>query len=615
MTSIFTFIGGIGLFLLGMRLMTDGLRSAAGETLRDILGAATRSPGRGLASGVLITAMVQSSSAVIFATVGFVNAGLLTLQQAVGVIYGSNVGTTLTSWIVAVVGFNVDLRAMALPAIGIGMALWVALGSRRSAALGQAIAGFGLFFLGIDLLRDAFAGIGDAAALEAWAGQGIASLVLFTLIGMVLTVLMQSSSAALAVTLTAAAGGLIPLNAAAAMVIGANVGTTSTAAFASIGATAAARRAASAHVAFNVVTGTMALLLLPTLLWLVSATADLLGLAPEVPVLLAIFHTLTNLLGVVVMWPLTGLLVAQLERRFRSREEDESRPQHLDRTVQATPVLALGALLQELHRMNTIAARLAASAVSAEPDGTDELTAGRRIIDHLSLSVGEFASGIPRQEQDTLLANVLPDTLRVSQNRLLAAAAEIIAAGAVDAESWSAQHLTDLRAQFEADYQTFKRELLRAGTERTLSPQQMAVALEYNSDLHRVVDQAVKAATFLSRITVETKHPAAPAAPDSPAASQPEASAGPTTAPWSCRPQPPKPKPMPPHNAARRWFARSKRRWPTWHPSSASTACSPPSPTQCAARPGTSSCPRRCGHTPTRTGRCPSARARPSPSR
>jgi phosphate:Na+ symporter len=343
------------------------------------------------------------------------------------------------------------------------------------------------------------------------------------------------------------------------MVIGANGGTTSTAAFASIGATAAARRAASAHVAFNVVTGTMALLLLPTLLWLVSATADLLGLAPEVPVLLAIFHTLTNLLGVVVMWPLTGLLVAQLERRFRSREEDESRPQHLDRTVQATPVLALGALLQELHRMNTIAARLAASAVSAEPDGTDELTAGRRIIDHLSLSVGEVASGIPRQEQDTLLANVLPDTLRVSQylanvaehaesmaqtrsrlkpltgelaeaqNRLLAAAAEIIAAGAVDAESWSAQHLTDLRAQFEADYQTFKRELLRAGTERTLSPQQMAVALEYNSDLHRVVDQAVKAATFLSRITVETKHPAAPAAPDSPAASQPEASAGPTT--------------------------------------------------------------------------------------
>lgn len=559
MTSIFTFIGGIGLFLLGMRLMTDGLRSAAGETLRDILGAATRSPGRGLASGVLITAMVQSSSAVIFATVGFVNAGLLTLQQAVGVIYGSNVGTTLTSWIVAVVGFNVDLRATALPAIGIGMALWVALGSRRSAALGQAIAGFGLFFLGIDLLRDAFAGMGDAAALEAWAGQGIASLLLFTLIGMVLTVLMQSSSAALAVTLTAAAGGLIPLNAAAAMVIGANVGTTSTALFASIGATAAARRAASAHVAFNVVTGTMALLLLPTLLWLVSATADLLGLAPEVPVLLAIFHTLTNLLGVVVMWPLTGLLVAQLERRFRSREEDESRPQHLDRTVQATPVLALGALLQELHRMNAIAARLAASAVSAAPDGTDELAAGRRTIDHLSLSVGEFASGIPRQEQDTLLANVLPDTLRVSQylanvaehaesmaqtrsrlkpltgelaeaqNRLLAAAAEIIAAGAVDAEAWSAQHLTDLRVQFEGDYQAFKRELLRAGTERALSPQQMAIALEYNSDLHRVVDQAVKAATFLGRITVETRQPAAPAAPDATAAPAPGDSANPLT--------------------------------------------------------------------------------------
>lgn len=538
--AILTFIGGIGLFLLGMRQMTDGLKLAAGDTLRSILSAATQSRWRGLASGVLITAMVQSSSAVVFATVGFVNAGLLTLYQSVGVIYGSNLGTTLTSWIVALVGFNVDLRAMAMPAIGLGMAFWVAFGSRRMGALGQALAGFGLFFLGIDLLRDTFAGMGDAAALEAWAGRGVLSLLLFTLVGIVLTVLMQSSSAALAVTLTAAAGGLIPLSAAAAMVIGANVGTTSTAAFAAIGATAAARRAASAHVLFNVITAVVAFTTLPLLLWLATAVGAALGFAGQLALLLAVFHTMTKLLGVAVMWPITSWMVAHLERRFRSTEEDESQPRYLDRTVQATPVLALGALTQELHRMNAMAAHLAGAAVSAEPDGARSIGPGRRSLENLSLAVGEFAGNIQHQEHDALLSSVLPDALRVSeylvnvaehaeemagiqhnleslsgelaeaQNLLRAGAADLLGRCAVDAEGWNAQTLTDLRQAFESDYQALKRELLRAGSARILTPRQMAAALEYNSELHRVIDQATKAALYLDRILLESKpfHPA-----------------------------------------------------------------------------------------------------------
>ena len=528
-SAIFAFIGGIGLFLLGMRLMTDGLKVAAGDTLRQILTAATRSRWRGLASGVLITTMVQSSSAVIFATVGFVNAGLLTLYQAIGVIYGSNLGTTLTSWIVALVGFNVDLQLLAMPALGVGMGLWVAFGSRRYGALGQALAGFGLFFLGIDVLRDTFSDLGDAAALEAWAGRGMLSLLLFVLIGTTLTVLMQSSSAALAVTLTAAAGGLIPMTAAAAMVIGANVGTTSTAAFAVLGATAAAKRAASAHVVFNALTAIVAFATLPVLLWLVAGISDLLGLGGAIATSLAIFHTLTKLLGVALMWPLTGALVTQLEKRFRSQEEDESRPMYLDRNVQTAPGLAIDAMALELHRMNGLASRLAAEALSSETGGAERLEPGRRAIDDLNLALGDFASGISRSENDRIVGARVPDGLRVGNylvdvaehavsvarlqpqielrdealaeagNALRAHAAQLLGLARVDDEAFDVEALRTARSAFESEYQAFKAQLLRAGTAGVLPARRMAVALEQYSAIRRIVDQVTKAAEYLLR--------------------------------------------------------------------------------------------------------------------
>jgi phosphate:Na+ symporter len=526
--AIFAFVGGIGLFLLGMRLMTDGLKVAAGDTLRTILAAATRSRLRGLASGVLITTMVQSSSAVIFATVGFVNAGLLTLYQSIGVIYGSNLGTTLTSWIVALVGFNVNLQALAMPAIGIGMALWVAFGTRRLGSLGQAFAGFGLFFLGIDLLRDTFADMGDAALLGAWASEGLLSLLLFVLIGTVLTVLMQSSSAALAVTLTAAGGGLIPLTAAAAMVIGANVGTTSTAAFAALGATASARRAASAHVTFNAITAVVAFVLLSPLLWLVMQLSDLLGLAGMVATSLAIFHTLTKLLGVALMWPLTGAMVRFLERRFRSQEEDESRPMYLDRNVQTAPALATAAMAQELYRMGALARRIAGDALSSERGGVERLTPGLRAVESLNAALGEFASGISRAENDPIAAR-LPDALRVGNylfnvadhavevarlqpqvelhdealsaagNSLRAQAAQLLGLTQVDHDDFDLLAVYQARERFELAYQAFKAQLLRAGTSGMLPTRRMVVALEQYSAIRRIVDQCSKAADYLCR--------------------------------------------------------------------------------------------------------------------
>lgn len=526
--GLISFAGGIGLFLLGMRLMTDGLKVAAGPALRRLLTAATRSPLRGLGSGVLITALVQSSSAVIFATIGFVNAGLLTLSQAVSVILGSNLGTTLTSWIVALVGFNVDLQTLAMPAIALGMGLWVAGGSSRRSALGQALAGFGIFFLGIDFLKDSFADIGDGLDVGALVGRGMPGLALFTLTGVVLTVLMQSSSAALAVTLTAAAGGLIPLDAAAAMVIGANVGTTSTAAFAVLGATSAAKRAAAAHVVFNVITAFVAFFALPLLLAGVLWLAGQFGAAGQPATVLALFHTSTKLVGLLVLWPFIGRLVEALKKRFRAAEEDEATPRHLDRNVLSTPTLAMDAVRMEIIRMGDIAHRMANAAISSESLGDVALTGDLRAIGELGDAITDFAGGIHTGEHDAEVSARLPDALRVTQYYrdlgeravdLVRRRPEADGLGAVadqldqlrraaikaleSVEPHAAAAADEVHQAFEAAYQAAKSQFLRAGTTGQLSPRRMVQVLEYASTLRRMVDQATKASRYLPKLPLE----------------------------------------------------------------------------------------------------------------
>ncbi len=245
-------LGGIGLVLLGMSMLTDGLKLAAGDGLRAILRGWTRTPARGLISGALLTSLVQSSSAVTVATIGFVNAGLLTLRHAVWVIFGANVGTTITAWLVAMVGLKLDIGAFALPIIGFGvMAQMLGAKRPRLAGFGQALAGFGLFFLGIGILKGGFETLLPWFETLDLSDAGFFAPFAFLLFGIVLAALAQSSSAAIAIILTATAGGGLPLELAGAGIIGANIGTTSTAIFASAGATPAAKRVALSHIVFN----------------------------------------------------------------------------------------------------------------------------------------------------------------------------------------------------------------------------------------------------------------------------------------------------------------------------------------------------------------------------
>jgi phosphate:Na+ symporter len=410
MESLFHLLGGLGLFLLGMGFMTDGLKLAAGPALERILAEWTRTRLRALLSGVLVTGLVQSSSAVTVATIGFVNAGLLTLGQSMWVIFGSNVGTTMTGWLVALVGFKMPIELFALPLIGVGMLLRLTGEGSRRGAIGMTIAGFGALFLGIDVLREAFGGIGAAVSFDAWAGGGAGSVLSAVLVGIVLTTLMQSSSAAMAVVLTAVAGGVVPLSVAAAGVIGVNLGTTITAIIAALGATPNARRTAAAHVAFNLITAVVALLCLPVLLALVAWMTDVLELEPTATTVLATFHTTFNVLGVLLMWPLSMRLERALSARFVTPDEDAGRPQHLDSNVLSVPTLALDALALEARRVGAMARGMVLSAL----DGVapEAIAHQRDAFDRLTRAVAGFVVSIHRSTLSAASGERLPRVLR-----------------------------------------------------------------------------------------------------------------------------------------------------------------------------------------------------------
>jgi phosphate:Na+ symporter len=403
-------LGGLALFLLAMLLMTEGLSVFAGGGLKQLLGRWTSTPLRGVFAGILVTGVVQSSSAVTVATIGFVNAGVLTLRQALGVIFGTNVGTTMTGWLVSLVGFGFKIEAFALPILTLGVMLRLGCSSKRCKGLGMALAGFGLFFLGLAFLKDATGGL--AAAYGASVAQGSVSgnLGTFLLVGFVATVLTQSSSAAIAIVLTAAASGMLGIENAAAAVIGANLGTTSTALIAVLKATPNAKRLALGHIAFNVLTGIVALALLPVLLWLVAGLGDVLDIEGSPAAVLALFHSVFNIMGVAIMLPLAGRLEKLLLRMFHSAEEDMGRPRHLDLTLPATPALAVSALHQELLRLRAMVAQMMQDALSGTLP-TEEVEKRSAAVHSLAEAVTGFVGMVRTEAMPRSVADELAHAL------------------------------------------------------------------------------------------------------------------------------------------------------------------------------------------------------------
>lgn len=528
METLASILGGIGLFLLGVWLMTEGLKLAAGPQLRLILGNWTNTGLRGLFAGFLITAIVRSSSAVTVATVGFVNAGLLTLRQAIWVIYGTNIGTTTTSWLVVLVGVKAGVEGLALPLLGIGMIVRLVSGqSARGIGLGQAIAGFGAFFLGIAILQSGFAGLTPYITGLDLPGASLLAILGFILLGIVLTIVTQSSSAALAVALTASAGGGIPLELAAAAVIGTNIGTTSTALFSVIGATAPAKRVASAHIAFNLLTGLVALFLMPVLLWVSVHSATLINPASDIMLQLALFHTLFNCMGVALIWPVSARMERFLSSLYRTPEEDIARPHHLDSTLLAVPDLALRGLVLEATRLQALAFALTRDRIAgvSRRRGFTERQQG---ILALSRQIRDFAGQLGAHALPATVVDALPDLIRATQHLddIVIAADQLAPLIAhpeegTGGESWQRLNeaiagalplppepggvpgdidmLTDLMSRIEENYQSIKAELLRATATGRLHVGTMETALLQARRLRHAATEAIKAQRRLNR--------------------------------------------------------------------------------------------------------------------
>lgn len=510
--------GGLGLFLLGMGLMTDGLKLAAGPALHRILAGATRTRLHGLGSGMLVTTLVQSSSAVTVATIGFVNAGLLSLGPALWVLFGANVGTTMTGWIVALVGLKFKVEVLAMPLVGVGVLLRLTGEGRRHGAIGTALAGFGLLFMGIALLQEAFGGLAGQLSLPK--GEGPAALLAQLAIGVLMTVLMQSSSAAMAITLTAAQGGLVDMQGAAAVVIGANIGTTVTALLAAIGATPNARRAAAAHVVFNLLTGTVALLLLPWIMGALGHLREALALPPDPAAKLALFHTAFNSLGVLLIWPLADPLTHWLQQRFRAREEDEAQPRFLDDNVLAVPTLALDALEREVARSVQVSVRMVRAVLGGS--GLESVSRDHMIVSQLDAAIEGFVERLRRAAMSRESSARLAELLRIhryhetcAEQALLAAGlplpplvvsdVEVARAAFAQASTALLDRCTAAQAQANLDaldadlfkvnlsYEGLKATLLTAGASGQLDLADMERSLRRFSALRRGGQQAAKA--------------------------------------------------------------------------------------------------------------------------
>jgi phosphate:Na+ symporter len=314
--DLWKLLAGLTIFLYGMFLLEDSIKALSGKAFRQMIRYYTNGRLRSIGSGAFITAILQSSSAVSLMVLAFVGAGVMTMENGMGVMMGSNIGTTITSWIVAVFGFKLKIESFALPLIAGGGLIFIAFGPSSKLFQGsRLLIGFGFLLLGLDFMKTSVENYAQHIDLSSLADYG---RWLYLLFGILITALMQSSSASIAIILTGLNSGLINFDTSVAMVIGANIGTTVTVLLGSVGGIQSKKRVSASHLIFNLVTGIIAFTALQPLSWLVT---QFFNTATNAVLALALFHTLFNFIGVVVFFPFIGLLTRFLIRTFPDHKE------------------------------------------------------------------------------------------------------------------------------------------------------------------------------------------------------------------------------------------------------------------------------------------------------
>ncbi len=369
--QIFTLLGALGMFLYGMNLMSSGLQKAAGERLRNFLSAMTSNPFKGVMTGLGITSIIQSSSATTVMVVSFVNAGLLTLTQAIGVIMGANIGTTVTAWLVSWLGFKADISILAIPLMALGFLFSNSKRNQRQ-NIGECIVGFCLLFLGLSFMKESVPDLNKTPQVlefvKTWSSHGFVSVLIFLSLGTVLTLVLQSSSATMALTLIMLSMGWIPFDMACAMVLGENIGTTITANIAAAIGNTQAKRAAMSHTIFNVFGVIWALIFFKPFLSLVGSIIELFGLpnpaaegfAVNQPVSaegtaalygLSMLHTLFNTVNTfILVWFIKYIekAVIWIIKTPKNSENEAFRLKYISAGPLATPELATEQALDEI---------------------------------------------------------------------------------------------------------------------------------------------------------------------------------------------------------------------------------------------------------------------------
>lgn len=352
-------IGSLGVFLYGMKLMSEALQKVAGDKMRHILAAMTSNRVKGVITGLLITTIIQSSSATTVMVVSFVNAGLLNLVESIGVIMGSNVGTTVTAWLISILGFKISMAEVSLPLIGLCLPLLFS-NKRSRKSWGELIIGFGLLFIGLEFLKNSMPNLNENPEiftfLQNYTDMGYGSYILFMLIGTALTILIQSSSATMALTLVMCANGWISYDIAASMVLGENIGTTITANLAAMVANTTAKRAAFAHFLFNVFGVTWVLAIFPVFLKWIEELSVFVGIGDPstnieaVPMSLSLFHTVFNVSNVLLLIWFTKLIARLVTKIIPTREsnEDVFKLKHIKIGLLSTPDASLFQAKQEI---------------------------------------------------------------------------------------------------------------------------------------------------------------------------------------------------------------------------------------------------------------------------
>ncbi|MEW9675781.1 Na/Pi cotransporter family protein [Lentibacillus sp. L22] len=349
-TILFEFFGGLGIFLLGIKYMGDGLQKTAGDRLRDILDKTTSRPILGIIAGMVVTMLIQSSSGTTVLTVGLVNAGFMTLRQAIGVIMGANIGTTVTAFII-----GIELGDYALPILAIGCFLIFFFSNQKVTAIGQAIFGFGALFFGLTLMGNGMAPLSNLEAFHQLTLNMSENRILGLLVGTLFTVIVQSSSATIGILQGLFAEGAIDLHAALPVLFGDNVGTTITAVLASLGASVAARRAAFIHVIFNLIGAAIFLTFLPLFTKFVELLQDQFDLNPEMT--LAFAHGSFNIANTLIQFPFIAGLAWLVTKIIPGEDVTiEYKPQHLDPIfIQQSSAVALDQAKAEIIRMGEYA--------------------------------------------------------------------------------------------------------------------------------------------------------------------------------------------------------------------------------------------------------------------